>query len=62
MPDITMCSGEGCIKAGECYRHTAPEDKYQSYFGSPPFEERRGACFWRCDYFWYVKENKGDKR
>jgi hypothetical protein len=46
MPDITMCSGEGCPLKDSCYRYTAVEDEYQSYFIDPPFEDAE------CDHYW----------
>jgi hypothetical protein len=47
MPDIAMCSGEGCPRRTECYRHTAKvtEPRGQSYFLKPPGNEAG------CDYF-----------
>lgn len=43
MPDITMCSGEGCPKKEQCYRFTARPDQRQSYFAKPPINDR-GEC------------------
>lgn len=38
MPDITMCTGEGCVLKDSCYRYTAQPSEYrQSYFVVPPF-------------------------
>lgn len=49
--DISMCSGRGCEKKDECYRHTAkPNEFRQSYFTNPPIEEVKGVQV--CDYFW----------
>lgn len=37
MPDITMCSGEGCVIKEDCYRFKATPNEYrQSYFTEPP--------------------------
>lgn len=48
MPDIQMCTGEGCQKKDSCWRHTAKPDKcYQSWFDKPPFLENGD-----CEYFW----------
>lgn len=44
MPDIAMCSGEGCAVRGECYRHTAKPGEWQVWFHTPPRED--GACMW----------------
>lgn len=50
-----MCSGRGCEKKDECYRHTAkPNEFRQSYFTNPPMEEVKGVQV--CDYFWDNKE------
>ena len=46
MPDISMCSGEGCPMREQCYRYTAKPSEWQSYFGRPPIKED-GTC----DYF-----------
>lgn len=37
MPDIAMCTGEGCFRKATCYRHTAtPTPLRQAYFAKPP--------------------------
>lgn len=47
MPDITMCSGEGCPAKDGCYRHTAePNGLMQSYFVDPPIEDGKCEMFW----------------
>lgn len=47
MPDITMCSGEGCPAKDLCYRYTAKPNQYrQSYFIDPPYKDDE------CDHFW----------
>ena len=39
MVDISMCSGEGCPRKNECYRHRAKDaGEYQSWFARPPLE------------------------
>jgi hypothetical protein len=44
MPDISMCTGEGCPKKSECYRHRARPSKYmQTYFATPPVQAN-GTC------------------
>ena len=48
MPDITMCSGEGCSHKEKCYRFTAtPSEFRQSYFINPPIDENG-----KCDHYW----------
>jgi len=42
MPDITMCTGEGCPKKETCYRFTAIPGRYQSFFVAPPYKD--GDC------------------
>ena len=56
MPDITMCTGEGCPKEKEkCYRYTANPDMYgQSYFKDPPHKEGD------CEYYWPFGEKHKD--
>ena len=46
MADITKCSGEGCPIKTLCYRFTAVNGSWQSYFDKPPFKEGY------CDMFW----------
>lgn len=50
MPDIAMCQGGECPVRENCWRHIAPADRWQSYFGTPPFDEDG------CEYFWDVNE------
>lgn len=45
MPDITMCTGEGCVAKDWCYRYTAPHGEYQSFFTEAPGEDKS------CEYF-----------
>lgn len=48
MPDIAMCSGEGCPQRNRCYRATAtPSTHRQTYFATPPVKAD-GTC----DHFW----------
>lgn len=50
MPDITMCSGEGCPDSlkSHCYRFLAEPSSYgQSYFLEAPFHQTSD----RCNYF-----------
>jgi hypothetical protein len=52
MADISMCSGAGCDKKEQCYRHTAPVNTYrQSYFCAPPVKINTDGKR-HCDYFW----------
>ncbi len=46
MPDITMCSGEGCPAKEKCYRFTAEPSYRQSYFLNPPIKD--GKCDHYC--------------
>ena len=57
MPDITMCTGEGCPMAEQCYRRRARPSHWQSYFASPPVRDGK------CEHFWPVAahtERRGD--
>ena len=46
MSDITMCSGEGCDMKLDCYRHTANQSFWQSWFMEVPIKDGK------CDMFW----------
>jgi hypothetical protein len=46
MPDIAMCSGDGCPFKEKCYRFTAKPSDYQSYFSDPPIKDGE------CDHYW----------
>jgi hypothetical protein len=50
MPDITMCSGDGCPLKDECFRYTATPSPRQSYFVKAPFKKENGKVM--CDHFW----------
>lgn len=49
MADITKCRGDGCIVKEKCYRYTAKDSSYQSYFVEVPFREGK------CDMYWGEK-------
>ena len=57
MPDLTMCSGEGCKQKKKCYRFLAKPDKFQSFYAQPPFSDKTGKCteFLEC-------KSKSDKK
>lgn len=45
MPDIAMCSGDGCEIKSTCYRYRAtPSELMQYYFVTPPNKNLE------CDY------------
>ena len=46
MTDITKCTGEGCELKETCYRFTASEGMYQSYFMNSPIKDGK------CEYHW----------
>jgi len=51
MADITMCMPITCPVKQECYRHTAPINKFrQAYFMKSPGEMINGEFY--CDHFW----------
>lgn len=52
MADITKCSGEGCPFKENCYRYTAPEGYWQSYFMKTPYSDIMNACM----HLWPIKE------
>jgi hypothetical protein len=51
MPDITMCTGDGCSKKNTCYRFTATPGHRQSYFCEPPIDKDGN-----CDVYLEVQE------
>lgn len=51
MSDITKCPGKNCALKEDCYRFTAPEGIYQSYFVETP-KQKNGVC----EKYW---NNKG---
>lgn len=43
MPDITLCTGESCPQARQCYRTQAtPSEFRQAWFTVPPIKD--GVC------------------
>jgi hypothetical protein len=46
MTDITKCSGADCDLKMTCYRYTASEGMYQSYFMNSPIKDGK------CEYQW----------
>jgi hypothetical protein len=52
MADITKCSGANCDLKMTCYRYTAPEGTWQSYFMNPPIKDGE------CEYYWNTKTNE----
>lgn len=57
MPDISMCTGEGCPRKETCYRFTAkPSELRQSYFMKAPIKEDN-----TCEYYW-PNENDRTKK
>ena len=56
MPDVSMCSGDGCPIREECYRHTAtPTPMRQSWFVTPPLVSAEPFV---CEYFSPVFANQ----
>jgi len=57
MADISMCSGEGCPKKENCYRHTAYANEFmQSYFTEVPLKEDK-----TCEWYWDNIDRKQNK-
>lgn len=50
MSDIAMCQGGDCPVKENCWRHMAPESRWQSYLSTPPYTEEG------CEYFWDMNE------
>lgn len=57
MADISMCSGKDCPLKDKCYRYTAPQSDYQSWFSVVPYSTFVESC----EYFWDNKGYKNDK-
>jgi hypothetical protein len=49
MADITKCKNENCKLKEDCYRYTALDGYYQSYFTEWDKEVNNAA---ECEYFW----------
>ena len=50
MPDIALCTGEGCPLKEKCHRYLAKPCEYrQSYFATPPYKDGE------CEHFWEEK-------
>lgn len=52
MSDITKCLGGKCKRKKKCYRYTAKDSKFQSYFVLTPLRKNK------CEYFWGENESK----
>ena len=46
MADITKCEGINCPLKENCFRFTAIESMYQSYFVDVPFKDNECEMFW----------------
>lgn len=44
MVDLCKCEGTGCPLKETCYRFTAYDDLYQSYFTDVPYDESKKEC------------------
>lgn len=45
MADISKCKGTRCLLREKCYRYTAPDSGWQSYFnGEAGLDETKGTC------------------
>lgn len=55
MTDITKCQGikhrSICSQKDSCWRYTAPEGSWQSYFVTAPFGILKDGKT-ECEYFW----------
>ncbi len=52
MADISKCMGKNCEIKENCYRFTAIDSYWQSYFMQTPEKDKNGKCL----EFW---DNKG---
>jgi hypothetical protein len=46
MADITKCKGQNCPIKDQCYRYTAKDSIWQSYFMESPINDDK------CDMYW----------
>lgn len=51
MADITKCMGGNCPAKNNCYRFTAKEGMWQSYFMDVPFNEETKSC----NNYWHIE-------
>lgn len=60
MADITKCEGGNCPIKENCYRYTAPEGMYQSYFVEIPYNGKECNLYWgpNADTIWEDLKNK----
>ena len=58
MPDITMCSGEGCKSKETCYRYKAMPSPVQSYFLKPPIVNNGCEHYINKNYKFNTKYNR----
>ena len=54
MPDICMCTGQGCPFKETCYRACAKPGMLQSFFSLSPLKWKLGVVP-SCDYFWTME-------
>lgn len=51
MSDISKCPGNGCPVKEKCYRYSAKDGVWQSWFAKEPFKISKKGVF-KCDMFW----------
>jgi hypothetical protein len=57
MPDISMCTGEGCPRKRWCYRYEAKASgPRQSWFSEPPVKDGE------CEHFMKIREKNNAHR
>lgn len=57
MPDISMCSGQGCPKRAACYRFRAKPSHWQSFFASAPYDFKADDC----PLYWPISSYKSSQ-
>tara|TARA_R110002072_G_scaffold3093_1_gene23171 strand:- start:1443 stop:1628 length:186 start_codon:yes stop_codon:yes gene_type:complete len=58
MPDISMCTGDGCTLKENCYRFKAKASHYQSYILEPPHKGVDEDGNSKCEYYWTINKTK----
>ena len=64
MPDITMCTGEGCKLKETCYRYKATPDEFrQVYFAEVPYQNIKTSVLplGKCNHYWEYNNKSKQK-
>ena len=60
-PDISKCTGEGCLLKEKCYRFVAEPNPYWQSYMAPPKKSVKNKD--ECNYYWsLIDESEDDER